>query len=676
MNSKIIFFAAIILLAIILISWRIFQKKIYPVYDLSVYNGNDLGCSYSYKKSSFRLWSPNAEAVKLRIYDQGMDGKLLKETNFNKNVDGTWLISLTGDWKNKYYTFQVKINNNWNLETTDIYAKAVGVNGQRGMIVDLKETNPINWDKDKRPVLKGFSDIVLYEVHLRDISMDINSGIKNKGKFLGLAETGTINKEGEKTGLDHIADLGITHIHILPSFDFRSIDETKLDKNKYNWGYDPQNYNAPEGSYSTDPNDGMVRIKEFKEMVKSIHNKGIRVVMDVVYNHTGPTETSNFNQLVPGYYYRYTKEGKFSNASACNNETASEQPMMRKFIIESLKYWAREYHIDGFRFDLMAIHDIETMNQIRSELDKIDSTIFLYGEGWTAGDSPLPEDKRALKGSAYKLNRIAVFCDEIRDGLKGHWANVKEKGFLSGKDGFEESIKFGIVGAIKHNQINYEKVNYSKNAYSNEPTQTVLYVSCHDNPCLWDKLKYTLPEDNDTELLKLQKLANAVVLTSQGVPFLFSGEEFVRTKFGVENSYESPDSINQINWSNKSKYKEINDYYKALIRLRKNHPAFHMGSKELINKHLKFFDLNLPLLIGYQINNYANGDKWKTVLVYFNANKDNVSIDLPEGEYKVVATGQEIDESGLKSSEHNGIQCNKTIIPGRSMMILVDKGSL
>ncbi len=651
-------------------------KKYSSIAEYPIYTDNDLGANYSPEKTVFKLWAPTAAEVKLRIYDAGNGGNATAEHDMEYDANGVWVYKLSGDWKNKYYTYQVKMDTAWKTETVDIYAKGVGVNGDRGMVVDFAETNPEGWDKDKKPDLKKYNDIILYEIHARDLSMSENSGIKNKGKFLGFTEKGTTNKEGEKTGLDHIVDLGVTHVHILPAFDFYSVDETKLEDNIYNWGYDPKNYNVPEGSYSTNPNDGRVRIKEFKQMVKTLHDNGLRVVMDVVYNHTRLTEKSNFEQLVPGYYYRMRQDGKFSDASACGNETASDHPMMRKFITESLLHWIKEYHVDGFRFDLMGIHDIETMNYIRAEIDKIDSTIFLYGEGWNAGDSPLPYEKRALKQSAMHLHRVAVFSDDIRDGIKGHWSHVTEKGFISGNGSQRESVKFGIVASTSHDQVNCSLVNNSKAPYSSEPYQTITYVTCHDNPCLWDKLKLSNPSESDAELIRLQKLANAIVLTSQGVPFLHAGEEFVRTKFLHENTYNLPDSINQLDWSRKTKYKDVYTYYKSMVQLRKNHPAFRMPSTEMIQKHLRFYDTHDSLLISYMISDNANGDKWKKILVYISAYKNDHPVALPEGNWVAVATGYEVNETGIKSGPLSRVLSKTVSIPSRSIFILVDQESV
>ncbi|HWZ16832.1 MAG TPA: type I pullulanase [Mucilaginibacter sp.] len=636
-----------------------------PSYDdYPVYTGHDLGVNYSPLKTVFKVWAPKATEVKLRLYAAGDGGKAISAVDMAKGTNGVWLTEIKKDLKNTYYTFQVMQDGKWLLERPDIYARAVGVNGSRGMIVDLHSTNPVNWENDKKPALKNFTDIVLYELHIRDISISPNSGITHKGQFLGLAETGTKSPDGEPTGLDHIKQLGVTHVHLLPSFDFNSVDETKPAANKYNWGYDPLNYNVPEGSYSTNPYDGNVRIKEFKKMVQTLHKNGLRVILDVVYNHTSDTR-SNFNQFAPGYFYRHNANGTYSNGTGCGNEVASERPMTRKFMIESVVYWAKEYHLDGFRFDLMGVHDIETMNQISTALHKIDPTIFIYGEGWTAGNSPLPEDQRSVKKNVSKLNEIAVFGDDLRDGLKGGWGDLKEKGFVSGNPAMGESVKFGIVAATPNQQVNYRKVNYSKAPWAAQPYQTITYVSCHDDNTLFDRLKIANAGASETDLIKMDKLANAIVLTSQGVAFLHSGAELLRTKQGIANSFESPDSINRIDWSRKTKYKAVFDYYKGLVALRRHHPAFRMPSAEMIQHNLKFLETGDPAAISYQISNNANGDKWKNILVVLNGNVAEKTLKIPPGKWRLVADENRIDEKGIKTISGGSI-----VIPGTAAYIL------
>jgi pullulanase len=641
-------------------------KKVSLFDDYPVYTGNDLGVIYSPAKTLFKIWAPTANAIKLRLYDDGDGGKATQTLQLNKADQGAWDLAVNGDLKNKYYTLQVNIKGRWLQERPDIYAKAVGVNGKRGMVVDMPSTNPRNWAEDKKPVLKNFTDIIIYELHIRDLSINPNSGIQHKGQFLGLTESGTKSPDGESTGLDHIKELGVTHVHLLPAFDFNSVDETKPGS-AYNWGYDPLNYNVPEGSYATNPYDGNVRIREFKQMVQALHANGLRVILDVVYNHTSDT-SSNFNQFVPGYFYRHTAKGAYSNGTGCGNETASEKAMMRKYMIESVVYWAKEYHLDGFRFDLMGVHDIETMNQISSALHKVDPTIFIYGEGWTAGDSPLPENLRAIKKNAAQLDKIAVFSDDLRDAIKGGWSDVKAKGFVSGAPGNAESIKFGIVASTQHPQVDYAKVNYSKAPWAAEPYQTISYVSCHDDNTLFDRLKISNPGASEADLIKMDKLSNAIVLTSQGVAFLHAGAEMLRTKQGIANSFNSADSINQIDWSRKSKYKAVFDYYKGLIALRKNHPAFRMPSTQMIQSHLNFLDTKDPNVVAYQLSGNANGDRWKNIMLIFNGNTADKKITIPQSNWTLAADGNTINEQGIK--QVNG---GELIVPATTAYVLYAK---
>jgi len=614
------------------------SQRIYDSYP--VYKENDLGLTYTSKSSLFRIWAPTAEKAQIIFYNAGDGGESTGFLDMNKDLNGIWSTKVIGDIKGKFYVFKVRINGKWLNEVPDPYAKAVGVNGKRAMVVNLKTTDPVGWQNDKSPVFKSKTDAILYELQVRDASISSNSGIKNKGKYLGLTETGTKNLEGLSTGLDHIKELGVTHVHLLPCFDFYSIDESKPGKAQYNWGYDPLNYNVPDGSFSTNPYDGVTRIKEFKQMVQSFHQNGLRVIMDVVYNHIRLTEDSYFNQLVPGYYYRQTKDGKFSNATACGNETASERYMMRKFMLESVLYWVKEYHIDGFRFDLMGVHDIETMNLISKELHKIKPDILLYGEGWTAGSSPLPDSLRAIKKYAYKLDRIAVFSDDIRDGIKGSVFEHGDKGFASGKPGMEETIKFGIVASCKHPQIDYAKVNYSKEPYAAQPWNTITYCECHDNHVLWDKLAISAKDASEEERIEMQKLALSIVLTSQGISFLHAGTEFLRTKKGVENSFESPDSINAIDWSLKTKNKETLEYVKALIKMRKEHPAFRMRDANSISKNIRFVKNTHGEIVAYTLNGKAVNDSWENILVVFNGSDKEQTISLPPGSWQRVLSSE------------------------------------
>lgn len=638
--------------------------------DYPFYEGTDLGLSYTPGGSSFRIWSPAAQAARLLIYRKDLGGQPEQTHDMKRAEHGTWTASLKGDLKGLYYVFQVQIAGKWLAEAPDPYARAVGANGRRAMVVDLDATDPEGWENDRRPPLAHFNDIIIYELHVRDASIHPESGIRNKGKYLGLAERGTKGPGGYSTGLDHIAGLGVTHVHLLPVFDFRSVDETRLSEPQYNWGYDPQNYNAPEGSYATDPHDGAVRIREFKQMVKAMHDAGLRVIMDVVYNHTGDTEGSNFNLLAPGYYYRHNPDGSFSDAASCGNETASERPMMRKFMIESMKYWVEEYHIDGFRVDLMGIHDIGTMNALSDALHAIDPGIFIYGEGWTAGASPLPEEQRALKKNVPQLRQVAAFSDDMRDAIKGHVFTHDARGFVSGQPGLKESLKFGIVASTQHDQIDYDTVNYSDAPWAPEPFQTITYASCHDNHTLWDRLDISCPNAFEQERIRMDKLAAAIVLTSQGVAFLHAGEEMARTKNRVENSFNQPDSINQLDWTRKARYPDLFEFYRSLIALRKNHPAFRMTSSEQIRKHLTFLDAGNDNLVAYQIGGQANGDSWENILVVLNGNSGEQSLALPPGEWTVMLDGATLDEAGVTQVK------NTLRVPGVAAMILVQGGRI
>ena len=612
------------------------------------YYGSDLELVYTPEQSVFTLWAPSADRVRLNLYASGEGGDPEEHVEMEKAGYGTWRIHIDRDLKGSFYTFQIEKNGKWLNETPGIWAKAVGINGNRAAVIDWNETNPDGWKSDRSPELKMYSDIILYELHHRDFSVAPDSGIENKGKFLALTETGTKTPEGEATGLDHLKELGVTHIHILPSFDFATVDETKLDENHYNWGYDPKNYNVPDGSYSTDPTNPVVRIREFKEMVKSLHQNGFRIVLDVVYNHTASTDHSNFDLTVPGYFYRQNADGSYSNASGCGNETASEREMVRHYIIESVKFWAREYHIDGFRFDLMGIHDIETMNRLRSELLEIDPTIFVYGEGWVAADSPLPFEQRAVKENVGQMEGIGVFNDEFRDGLKGSTFDEQEPGYASGNiNGHFEPVKYGIVGGTDHPQVDYGGLLYCNAPYAGAPSQMINFVSCHDGYTLVDKLKLSVQGDYAAdELIPIDKLVHTVLLTAQGIPFIRSGEEIMQDKQGEPNSYKSPDSINRIDWSLKAKNREVFDFIRGLIALRKAHPAFRIPTVEGLQQWLRFMDTGDSGVIAYTLGEYANNDEWKEILVAYNGNRHEVEIGIPEGEWNVVCRNGQIDPEG------------------------------
>ena len=596
------------------------------------------GVEYSPKATTFHITtSPDVKKVNVLLSDTDSDNPTEQLTKQMKRVGaGKWELTVKSDLKGKYYLFSV-YNSAQPDNTPGIFAKAVGVNGKRGAIVDLRDTDPEGWADDVRPALNNPCDLVIYEMHHRDFSVDLSSGIKNKGKYLALTEPKAI---------EHLQRLGVNAVHILPSFDYASVDESKPDVPQYNWGYDPLNYNVPEGSYSTDAATPTTRIREFKQMVQALHRAGIRVILDVVYNHTFDINGSNFQKTYPDYFYRKTAEGKYSDGSGCGNETASEKPLMREFMKESVEYWIKEYHIDGFRFDLMGVHDIETMNEIRAMVDQIDPSIYIYGEGWSAGSCAYPQEKLAMKANTKQLNGIGAFCDDMRDALRGPFSDDHKGGFLIGEPDQEESIKFGIVGAIAHPQIDMTKVNYSREAWTNEPSQMVAYVSCHDDMCLTDRLRATVPYITDDELIRLDLLAQTAVLTSQGVPFILSGEEMLRDKKSVHNSFRSPDSINRLDWNNMKRYPQVFDYYAGLIALRKAHPAFRMGKAEEVRKHLEFVDAPKGV-VAFRLKDNAGGDAWRNIYVVLNSQKTPQNVKVAEGSYTTVVTNGKVNADGL-----------------------------
>ena len=613
--------------------------------------------TYSPEQTTFKLFAPNNAKCYVKV------GK--KKVKMTKMGDCLWTATVKGDQKGQPYVF-----NAGHGDTPGVFAKAVGTNGREGYVLDLRDTDPKGWEKDKRPVCLSPADLIVYEMHHRDFSI-ARKGAKYPGKFLALTEG---------WALSHLKALGVNAIHILPSYDYGSVDETRIHEPQYNWGYDPVNYNVPEGGYSTDPADPAARIREFKQMVQALHKAGIRVILDVVYNHTYDIDHSNFQRTYPDYYYRTHPqplpkgvESKYSNGSGCGNETASEKPMMRKFMMESVKYWINEYHIDGFRFDLMGCHDIETMNQIRQMVNEIDPTIFIYGEGWSAGGCALPNDQLGMKANIPQMPGIAAFSDEIRDALRGPFSDDTKPGWLGGAPDCEESLKFGIVGCIRHPQVDMSKVNYSKAPWAVEPTQMMSYVSCHDDMCLVDRLKASIPSLKSSngklsncqmdELIRLDLLAQTAVFTSQGVPFMLSGEELLRNKKGVHNSFESPDSINQLDWQNKLRYPQVFEYYKNLIQLRKHFPHFRLGSAEQVRQKVQFLDAPKGV-VAYRIEE-AVGCIVTRVIVVLNATRQEQLIEIPEANYAVVCANGVIDLNGIDTFRGNQV----SVAPQSAMII-------
>ena len=624
---------------------------------------DELGAIYNNRKTTFKIWAPLAESVEVIFYgkdgyDYRSDAKEVIKMKYEEK--GVWKLEVKGDLNGEFYNYIIK-RSGVSKEVIDPYAKAVGVNGERGMVIDLNATNPIGWDTHTIPKLNSVLDAIIYEVNIRDFTIDNNSGINNeiKGKFKGFCAEQSTNKGKIKTGINHLKELGVNVIQLLPSFDYKTIDERYFNEEEYNWGYDPLNYNVPEGSYSTNPYFGEVRIKEFKELIMKLHENGFKVVMDVVFNHTADTENSNFNKILPKYYYRENEDGSFSNGSGCGNEIASERAMVRKFILDSLKYWVEEYKIDGFRFDLMGLHDIETMKAIRKELSE---DIILYGEGWKAGPSTLEDDILTLKENISKFGKLQVgaFSDDIRDAIKGSVFEAESGGFINGGNGFEETIKFGVVASTAHKDINFNKLKYSKIPWAIEPYQVITYVSAHDNYTLWDKLALVKPLFAKSDRIKMNKLAAAIILTSQGIPFIHAGDEILRTKKDrngtlVENSYKSSDYVNKFYWSRKEKYIDIFNYYKKLVDLRKNHKIFKMNSAKDINDNIEFlnFEENLKNIVAYIAYGDRINDSLGKIAVIFNGNQDYVEIDLKHNKFIAILDGDDVNEKGLYKINNN-----------------------
>ena len=605
------------------------------------YDGDDLGATWSKEATTFRLWAPTATAVTVNLYESGTEGTddLIESMPMTADVKGTWVATKKGDLSGTYYTYTVTVDG-VQTEACDPYARTTGVNGKRAMVIDLDATDPEGWENDKDPHGgNSIVDAVIYELHVRDLSVDESSGITNKGKFLGLIESGTKNANGIPTGLDHMVNLGITHLHILPSYDYGSVDESKLDTPQFNWGYDPVNYNVPEGSYATDPFNGEVRVKEFKQMVKGLHDSGISVIMDVVYNHVYNAEEFCFNKIVPQYFSRATADGLYSNGSACGNDTASERTMVRKYIIDSVKYWADEYHIDGFRFDLAGLIDTDTINACIEEVHKTHPNVIFYGEGWSMNTLVTkPDVTMATQKNSTLTPGFAFFSDSIRDALRGSNSNTSKPGFINGAGGFTGDIKAGFMGAP---------------GWCKSPTQTINYASCHDGYTLFDRITLATPDASVADRIKMNNLAAAVVLTSQGTPFIHAGEEMLRSKpledgSGFEhNSYKSADAVNNLKWNdlNDAEYQQVFEYYKGLISFRKAHPALRMTDAQLVKDSIKPIGGLEFNVCAYQIQP-VNGEESEGLVVIFNPRAAATTVELPEGEWTIYVQG---DKAGTEA---------------------------
>ncbi len=640
--------------------------------DKLAYNGDDLGAVYTPTSTTFKVWAPVASEVKLNLYATGSDdedgAKALDSSPMSYNeANGVWSITVEGDLKNIYYTYSIT-NNGVTNETIDIYAKACGVNSQRGMVVDLDETNPQGWEDDEYVLVDNQTEAIVWEVHVRDFSNQADSGIseEHRGKYLAFTENGTVlaGNNTTSTGIDYLKKLGVTHVQINPFYDFGSIDETKPNTEDYNWGYDPMNYNIPEGSYSTNPYDGNVRINEAKQMIKALHDAGIGVIMDVVYNHTYKWEDSSFTKTVPNYYYRFDENGNFLNYSACGNDTASETEMFSKFMVDSVYYWAKEYHIDGFRFDLMGLHDVDTMNKIREKLNTIDERIIMYGEAWDLGG--VEDVDLAIQSNIKDINGVAAFNDGFRDALKGNNFEAVGKGYVQGKSNSVD-IRKGIKGATE--------------GWAVTPEDTVSYISCHDNMTFYDKLVASMLGTKDqslyrmrnSQLVEMNKLGAACLFTSQGMAFMVAGEEMARSKDGDHNSYMSSPTLNQIDWNNLIKFGDLTAYYKGLIDLRKVYAPFTDSTNTTVDS-MKVFENTDKKVFAYMMeNNLDAPNQWDKVVCIFNSDPEReieVELESDITDWVVV-----VNDKFAGVSQLEAVSGNKVTLPKSSAMVLVDKTS-
>ena len=592
--------------------------------ELYYYNG-PLGVKYSPNKSTAYLWAPTAQQVKLVLQSPEASVRERKIIDMKRQDRGVWTVQVNEDVEGYFYSYLVLINLEW-TEAIDPYCVAVSVNGSSGVIVDLNKTKR---EKPSLPKLEHAVDSIIYETHIRDFTIHPDSGIKAKGKYVGITELDARTKNNQLSGLSYIKDLGVTHIEFLPVHDFEEVDELEVLK-QYNWGYNPSHFNVPEGSYSIDPTKPYERIFELKEMIRTVQGQGIRVILDVVYNHVYKKEASSFEKVVPGYYFRYNKYGMPSNGTGVGNDIASERSMVRRFILDSVRFWLEEYQVDGFRFDLMGILDVDTMQQIRSLCDEIDESILLIGEGWDL-DTPLNPEEKAIIGNQDSLYGVGQFNDQFRDKIKGSTFQLYDIGFALGNEQYKNEVAELLSGSIGI---------FSGNGMFNQPNQSVNYVESHDNHTLWDKIDICFPDETTETKQRKHRLATSLVLISQGIPFLHSGQEFFRTKYGIENSYQSPDQINQIDWNRKDQFKDNVQYIKDLIALRKKVKAFRLPSSEDIRRHVAINYLSNSV-IEYKIQDLKD-EEWNTVIVYVNIHQSIEEIKTPKGNWKIIMQNEHV----------------------------------
>ena len=589
-----------------------------PVFDKKYSFDGELGALYTPQRTILRLWAPTALSVEVIVYES-LYRKEKKRHTMGKGGRGTHELIMIGDYAGTAYKYAITFPDGKVVETVDPYSYATTANGERSVILDIFNTNPKKWGPRLEPIASPV-DAIIYELHIRDFTISPTSGVTNKGKFLGVVEEGTLSVNGDRTGLDYLKELGVSHVQILPMADFCTVNELK-PLEQYNWGYDPQNFNVPEGSYATNPYQPEVRILEMKEMIQGLHDAGIRVIMDVVYNHVYLPKLHALEKTVPGYYFRRNEDGTLSNGTGVGNDTASERFMMRKYIIDSITYWAKNFHLDGFRFDLMGIHDIETMNEIRIALDEIDPSIIMLGEGWNLNTN-LPPSEKAVQQNADRMPGVAHFNDALREAIKGSdFDSGNDTGFVTGKPFMEGWIATNLQGGAYYpvNRGNYKT-----------PAQMVQYVEAHDNLTLYDKLKVSLPWDDEDFRMRRHLLASSFVLLSQGIPFIHAGQEFMRTKNGLENSYNAPDSINRMDWHRRSEMKQAVDYMKGLIALRKHEPLFRLRTIDEVKEHMNI------LKADYQIVVYQLEDTEKLYYVIFNGQTNAIDFDVEAGDYQVL----------------------------------------
>lgn len=581
-----------------------------------------LGFNYNSEETLVRLWAPTALAVDIFLYEDMYSDEPSDIFSMDESRQGNFIIELLGDYDEVAYMFKLYFPNGKITFTADPYAKAVTANGRRSVIVDLESTKPKNWQNDEAPTLTDVTSIVIYEANIRDFTAGESSGIKDKRHFLGLTETATTSPAGNSTGIDYLAELGVTHIQFMPLADFATVDELNEDKDNYNWGYDPLHFNVPDGSFATDAASPKVRLIEMRKMIQAIHNKGLNVIMDVVYNHVYQPELHPLGKTVPGYYFRANSEGELYNGTGVGNDTASEHQMMRRYIVDSVLYWAKEFHIDGFRFDLMGIHDIETMNLIRKELNKLDGTIIVLGEGWNL-DTRLEKIDKATLVNAHNTPGIAYFNDQIRDAVKGSDFDYgKDTGYITGKFMIEQNVLASFMGGANLSR---------RDALVNSPQQLIQYIASHDNYTLADKIYITHSFETQWKRQKRQLLGNSIIALSQGIPFFHSGQEFFRTKKGIRNTYDSSEDINKIDWSLRDEYEDSVQYLSDLLALRHRSELFHLHSFDAIQTHTKIIKADFQI-IGIRYTN--NQDDF---IVIFNAQDDDVGCWIPDGEWQVLA---------------------------------------